>query len=349
MTPRPLDPLSLSLRVCPLLIVVALTACAPELGSHTAAIIGGQPVEEDGLWSTVHIAASSDRMAGCGGTLLSPTIVLTAAHCVQNPEAGLRGTPEEVVVGWGTAALESGQVPMARAAAVQEVFVHPDYTYEPPGTHDIAVLRLATPIQDQAFVAVPSLAVFQDNVPVGSTLTLMGAGLQQEGDTPSEPDGRIHRVDVTLNRIDERHIAVGARGMTACAGDSGGPAYAEFLDQRWVVGVTSAADERSPQPTSCGGPASYTLAPFYYDWIRQVAGDGLPGGSDAGVPADGGLFDGATFDGTTFDGVTTGDAGTDAGGATSSGGCGVAGASGPVGLLPIAWAIWFVGRRRRSR
>ncbi len=271
----------------PLLLLLALSGCTDPIQSQTHAIIGGQAVGDGELWSTVHITGQ-DRRLGCGGTLIAPSLVLTAAHCVQNPEVGLRGTPEEVLVGWGTHEVSSGQVPAERSAAVEAVFVHPQYSYEPPGTHDIAVLRLASPIEGQEAAWVPTMAEFQREVAVGSTLTLMGAGLQQEGDSPSEPDGRVHRIDVELNRIDERHISVGARGATACSGDSGGPAYATPMGERWVVGVTSAADERSPQPVSCGGPAQYTLAPYYFDWIQEVSNPRVA--SDAGTPmADAGI------------------------------------------------------------
>ncbi len=87
--------------------------------------------------------------AMCTGALVSPVLVLTAAHCLYDPNNGRRVDPEDIEF---QAGLRNG-----KAVAVRHVVSatqHPDYRHIRKGKaqvgHDIALLRLNSPIDHSA-------------------------------------------------------------------------------------------------------------------------------------------------------------------------------------------------------
>lgn len=63
------------------------------VGDETARIVGGEPMEEGRfpyMTALLYLDSQGDKVAGCGGSLIAPNIVLTAAHC---------GAPVEVLIG----------------------------------------------------------------------------------------------------------------------------------------------------------------------------------------------------------------------------------------------------------
>lgn len=248
----------MSRRLLPLAALVSSLVAAGSAGAapgHGLRIVGGAPVELAGHPHQVGIVRTGETpFAGqfCGGALLSPTHVATAAHCVQSARA--RRYPADVKVFAGSADLHaptSGPGATAQLVSVAKVSFSPLWD---PATdrHDVAVLTLAAPITDPDAdpVGLPLLA---PGDPAGLTaggkpLTVTGWGdttpQDEEFSAESSYPDELHAVDVaavssTDCNAPERYAGevdaalmlcagdLAQGGADACQGDSGGPLVAD--------------------------------------------------------------------------------------------------------------------------
>ncbi|MEQ9257772.1 MAG: serine protease [Roseovarius sp.] len=149
-------------------------------------VYGGRPAEQ-GAWpaqvslhsreNTGEDPESRFRSQFCGGTLITRQWVLTAAHCVVNEE-GLARKPEELLIRTGHVELWEGDF-----REVAAVIPHPEYDALQL-INDIAVVKLAQPIQNSA-LPVGAIPVLEKDEPLeGRNATVVGWGLTQENEFP---------------------------------------------------------------------------------------------------------------------------------------------------------------------
>ncbi|MYS87998.1 S1 family peptidase [Embleya scabrispora] len=207
----------------------------------------------------------------CGGTLIAPTKVLTAAHCMYDAN-GKRDDRPDLKVIQGRTDLRSTK---GREVVVGKVYVNPDFD---PGRilGDWAVLTLHEPLDSGVASMVEQGA---DVYASGSASTVIGwgdtTGLGDYSSTLRQvtvplvsdaacgtayPGGRFGTYDATAM------VCAGERqgGKDACSADSGGP----LLVGGRVAGIVSWGDGCALP----GKPGVYTRVATFARDIRDAAG-----------------------------------------------------------------------------
>jgi secreted trypsin-like serine protease len=230
-------------------------------GGITPRIVGGQPVPDGKYRFQAALLAQSfgtndyERQF-CGGSLITPFEVLTAAHCVEFFGDGPEQLPlSDLRVVVGRTVLSSTQGQKRRAAAIS---IHPRWD---PATFsfDVAVIHLASPINGIRPIALVTPGVDALERP-GTLATVTGWGntIQQ----PAGPGGgganfpdrmQEARVPITSRAecrtayatagltIDATMLCAGRTNLDSCQGDSGGPLFFKAAGSPGYiqVGITS--------------------------------------------------------------------------------------------------------------
>ena len=216
------------------------TASADPDDVHGTVVGGTEASTKDYPWMVYLAPAENDHELYCGGSLVAPTKVLTAAHCMFDK-------PEEykVVAGRDVRSSDAGVV-----VGVERIWVHPEY--EKTGNHDVAVMTLKQPLPYRPVSFAGPLDRWRERP--GTATTVLGWGLTEEPTGPTEPSDQLRQATVPLisdetcaeqypqgpdrrafDRPTEICAGVPQGGIDTCAGDSGGP----LLVRGKVVGITS--------------------------------------------------------------------------------------------------------------
>jgi len=269
---------------------------------QSPSIIGGEPAAEGEFpWQAALLWASDGSWRGCGGSLIAPTWVATAAHCVTSGPFVFLPDTLNVAVGRHNINSTEGQ-----RIAVSEIIVHPDWN---PWTYDadVALLRLADAVILTDTVQLIPLATDADAALIteGRLATITGWGTRTEGER-DEPD-ELYKVTAPLvaqTACEFAYAAIGESitdnmlcagllqgGKDACQGDSGGPlVVSDGFDGYKLAGIVSWG-EGCGRP---GLPGVYTRVTNFAEWVglqrdtlntgRYMVSDsaGLPGHSFVG-------------------------------------------------------------------
>jgi secreted trypsin-like serine protease len=221
------------------------------------ALVG--PADRDSVFAP-HMVMVLNRGVGragfCSGVVITPRVVLTAAHCVvsiDNLRIYYRG--------------ESGE---AELREVEATAVHPSYHADAAARRivsiDLALIKTKSPL---AARFTPASLEESSSPTIGQPLRIFGYGVAREGDGTSA--GVLRGADLTT-RAPLSPILLWAddpthSGAGACTGDSGGPIVSAGGEAVIAITAWSAGSARG---SHCGALTQGVLVGPQTGWIDAV-------------------------------------------------------------------------------
>jgi secreted trypsin-like serine protease len=230
-----------------LLVVVIVLGLTLASLSAAYAIVFGWPDGDDHPYVGIMVADDAEGPAWrCSGTLISPTVFLTAGHCAFEAEAAR--------VWFDTDLTDNDEYPFGGETSIEgTAYSHPNFdgTLALPNTSDVGVVILSEPVDMDTYGVLPEIGLAdQLNTAPGSQamLNIVGYGRQL---VKPEYIAELVRHQATPMLVElggamaggyNIHLSSnpGKGGGTggSCFGDSGGPAL-EAEGSNVVVGVGS--------------------------------------------------------------------------------------------------------------
>jgi trypsin len=252
--------------------VLSLLGSCRQASVSRMEIIGGRPTVQDEPYLVQLVDSASSSEGFCGGTLVAPRIVVTAAHCIEPAQA----RNLHVVMGMA----DGRNLHLNHPIKVEGLVVHPDF--DPvDNLNDIAVIYLED-YSDVEFERPVSPLVFSRdaNLPEASTDKVRVLGLGNATSVGWIFDGIIREVELGVlpvgvcndkyGRVDQTQICAGdvvRGGVDSCQGDSGGPMLAKDSAGAWVlVGIVSYGEGCAQK----SAPGVYTRVAAFANFIDEA-------------------------------------------------------------------------------
>ncbi|HEY1782108.1 MAG TPA: trypsin-like serine protease [Roseiarcus sp.] len=234
-----------------LTLIVALAAsCAP-----ARALVGAEPDSRFADRVAMVLIRGGDKAGFCTGLVLSPRILITAAHCLRP----LRDMAVHYRDAAGAAVIIS----------VDAAIAHPRYRADAIKARvesiDLALIRTTRPLGSRFAGA----AIADGGPPgIGAAVIVSGYGAAREGDWAS--GGALRSVTLAVREPASKVLIWAAdpagRAAGACSGDSGAPVWS--ADGSAAVAIVAWA--QGAHGRGCGGLTQGPLLAPLKGWIEET-------------------------------------------------------------------------------
>ncbi|CAG7674170.1 unnamed protein product [Allacma fusca] len=258
-----------------ILLTVIASSVATQV-SFPHRIVGGEDANQNEFPYQVSIQAFGRHF--CGGSIIGPEQVVTAAHCLRAIPAAFAGL--HVVAGKHNLALRED---FSQTLQVVKIIRHPKYDVTSV-QNDIGILITEKPFEFNTEVQ-PIRPMPANSTEEGDSV-VTGWGVVYENDTRIPDILQKVTVPILPQRTCVRVLKIGralynpavmicagdlAGGRDSCQGDSGGPLALDTVDDnghktRYLVGIVSWGYGCARK----GLPGVYTKVSSFHDFISEV-------------------------------------------------------------------------------
>jgi secreted trypsin-like serine protease len=266
--------------LCVLLSLLAVAGPAEASPGARASIVGGTTaLNEEWPWAAFILAADQKGEGfSCTGTVISPTVVLTAAHCVEDIVTGKKTPVAQYIVVTGSRDIRDPA--LRQVSRVRRAIPYPNFNrFKVHGDAGLLVLETPTSVPTLALAGPEDAGLFAADTPTWIAGWGLSGPLKKLKRTPVLRRGatfvqrrlycRNHaRAYYPFFNYSSQLCTITPPGFSigTCHGDSGGPALAFREDGTPVqIGITSlgAAD------CDTSLPDIFTRVDRIYGWIAE--------------------------------------------------------------------------------
>lgn len=240
------------------------------LAENHQAIVGGTAAQINNFPWQVSLQDTNGHF--CGGSIIAPTWILTASHCVAE------GAPTKIVAGIS----KLSQASSGQTRSVKRVISYPGYTNAEVGK-DAALIELTSPLTLNGSTVAAIELLTSANAALanpGKMATVSGWGVLSTNGPETDQLMQVSVPVMTLaaartsygNTVTDDQLPAGypAGGKDSCQGDSGGPLVVANGNGVLLAGIVSWGGACA----AANSPGMYARVTSFVSWINGYVGGG---------------------------------------------------------------------------